>query len=179
MGEGLGFQSGFVPDALYHLCLPNPFLFEKQRPASSINLLKVFFSNSLMWFIGRGRAPIDLAAFYEGTTHLVEKPFSIPFSTSIPYSTKTRDQTEEVSTTDGIANPWTPILESSITHPDENLPKLQRALAHFAWVYGHKAFGRDETGISLPSVSTYLDGSLFLRVAALSATVSAWRTIGR
>lgn len=167
--KGQNFNADFFLMHIITSAILIPSFLATLRPASSINLLKAFFSSSLMWFIGRGRPAIDLAAFFEGTTHLVETPLNMPISTSIPYSTELRTATQEVSTTASIANPWTPILESSITHPDEHLPKLQRALAHFASLYGHKSFGRDAIGISLPGVSTHLDGSLFLRVAALSA----------
>jgi hypothetical protein len=152
------------------------------QPVATINLLKAFFSTSVLWFVGRGRPPINLVEFYECTQHLIDKPLEMPISVEVPSSVKPHAEAETnvVQSAGLLQNPWTPILEASITHPDEHLPKLQRSLVHWASVYGHKSFKQDGTSsnkaispavskITLPGVLTHLDGTLFLRVAALSA----------
>jgi len=63
---------------------------------------------------------------------------------------------------------WEDIIETTITLPDDHLPKLQRALSHFAKVYGgRKAGGADFKGTELEGADC-LDGSLFVRTAALT-----------
>lgn len=66
-------------------------------------------------------------------------------------------------------NPWLPIIQTSIVHPDDHLPKLQRALSHFASLYGTRPAGLPDFAETELSGADKLDGTLFIRVAGLTA----------
>ncbi len=107
-------------------------------------LLRSHFAVSLAWWIGRGRAQIDIPRFAQAK-HWKELPNASP------------------------ANPWFPILQSAIVHPEEHVAKVQRALAHYAQLYGFK--GQNDPRLSateFPGADS-LDGTLFLRIAKLTA----------
>ena len=69
-----------------------------------------------------------------------------------------------------------PIITSSLNHPDEHLIKCQRALAHYASVYGT----RPSPGKELRDLEggEKIDGSLFIRVAGLVGGARAWMREG-
>ncbi|KAH0835666.1 hypothetical protein J3R83DRAFT_9419 [Lanmaoa asiatica] len=80
-------------------------------------------------------------------------------------------------------NPWYPILADALVHPNEHLCKVQRALAHFNVLYGHREAGfvldslyKDRVDVN-PEYA-YLDGSVFLRVAWLTGAALGWVTHG-
>lgn len=96
-------------------------------------------------------------------------------------------------------NTWLPILQSTLLHPNEHLPKLQRALAHYALRYGSgygsgyaTRAGRrqgtklDGTELELPleleleleGVEEVLDGTLFARIAGLTMRRLGWMREG-
>jgi hypothetical protein len=64
-------------------------------------------------------------------------------------------------------NPWLSIIQNTLVHPDDHIPKMQRALAHYASLYGNRPAGFF-AGTELAGADK-LDGSLFLRVAGLTA----------
>lgn len=119
-------------------------------PASFTVLLRVFFRTTLTWYISRGRAPLQIRDFYEKTN-----PTPAP---------KPADKLAAPAD----ANPWLPIVQQSLIHSDDHLPKTQRALAHFAQVYGDRVAG---TFGGLDGAEV-VDGTLFVRVAELTAKVA-------
>ena len=64
-------------------------------------------------------------------------------------------------------------------HPNEHLPKLQRALAHYASVYGLAEKGHWKEKETELEGAELLDGSLFVRVAGLTATALGWMREGQ
>ena len=69
-------------------------------------------------------------------------------------------------------NPWLAVEQSTLLHPDEHLPKVQRALAHYAKLYGTAKAGKwNETELDGAEL---LDGSLFVRVAWLTMGKMGW-----
>jgi hypothetical protein len=74
--------------------------------------------------------------------------------------------------------PWLPIFETSLVHPDEHLIKIQRALAHYSSLFGTREQGAREEGLQGAAeeleAAELLDGTLFIRVAGLTA-----RAMGR
>lgn len=57
-------------------------------------------------------------------------------------------------------------------YPDEHLPKIQRSLAHYAALYGKSEKGRwKDTKLK---DAEELDGTLFARVAGLTASRLGW-----
>lgn len=82
-------------------------------------------------------------------------------------------------------NPWLPIVQTTLVHPNEHLCKLQRALWHFADVYGGRAKGRwveqdKDNGESAQGLEGLkeLDGTLFIRAAGLTADRLGWMREG-
>ncbi|KAI6002330.1 hypothetical protein F5J12DRAFT_842650 [Pisolithus orientalis] len=65
-----------------------------------------------------------------------------------------------------ISNPFLPIIQSTIVHPDDHLPKIQRAFAHYSTLLGAKPAGyHKDTELEDAEL---LDGSLFVRAAVLT-----------
>jgi hypothetical protein len=121
------------------------FLFSlapKLKVSSQIFLLRSHFAVSLAWWIGRGRARIDIPSFAQ-----------------------TKDKNRHTNTSD----PWTAIFDSAIVRPGEHVAQVQRALAHYAHMYGLK--GPNDPRLSATEFlgADELDGSLFLRIAKLTA----------
>ncbi|OCH85392.1 hypothetical protein OBBRIDRAFT_838996 [Obba rivulosa] len=79
-------------------------------------------------------------------------------------------------------NPWLPILQSTLVHPDDHLCKLQRALVHFASLYGARPAGHFAPFANAAAPlegAEVLDGSLFIRVAGLTAARVGWMREGQ
>jgi len=71
------------------------------------------------------------------------------------------------------ARAWTRVLDSAIVHPNEHLPKLIRALAAADTWYGARRAGSLAGALDVAGIAQ-LDGSVFLRVAALSMERLGW-----
>ncbi|KAG2047281.1 hypothetical protein BDR06DRAFT_1014030 [Suillus hirtellus] len=74
--------------------------------------------------------------------------------------------TSHLSSKINVANPFLHIVQSAITHPDNHMLKIQRALAHFSSLYGARPKDSFE-GTELEGAEA-LDGSLFIRSARLT-----------
>jgi hypothetical protein len=107
---------------------------------SQVLLLRGYFASTLGWWITHGFPKLDIQGFLNTTSHL----------------------SSEIK----VANPFLDIVQSAITHPNNHLLKLQRALAHFSSIYGTRPKGFFG-GTELEGAET-LDGSLFLRAAILT-----------
>ncbi|KAF8996895.1 hypothetical protein BDQ17DRAFT_1363852 [Cyathus striatus] len=83
---------------------------------------------------------------------------SLAWPTPSPNKAAFPDPTSPYATT---PNPWLPIVQSTIVNPNDHIIKLQRALSHFASSMVGRGLER-------------LDGTLFLRVAILSAGSLGW-----
>lgn len=132
------------------------------KPSSLEHLLRGYLLVSLGWWISRGRPALKIAEFYASTT-------SYPSPSGVLPSPH-KDALQLTDPTKVITpNPWLSIIQTSIVHPDDHLPKLQRALAHYASLYGTREAGQsDFVGTELEGAEK-LDGSLFIRVAGLTA----------
>ncbi|KAJ3536541.1 hypothetical protein NMY22_g5994 [Coprinellus aureogranulatus] len=64
-------------------------------------------------------------------------------------------------------------MQSTVAHPDEHTPKIQRALAHFAEVYGAETEKGRFKNMALEGAEE-IDGTLFLRVAGLTMGRNKW-----
>lgn len=75
-------------------------------------------------------------------------------------------------------NPWFPLLQTTLAHPNEHLPKIQRTLAFWAAKYGTRQAGyfKDATANAESKLDglELLDGSLFIRAAGLTAKQLGW-----
>jgi hypothetical protein len=105
-------------------------------------VLRAYFALTLAWWIARGRPrPDNIQEFL--------------------------DATESPPSSEGdVPNPFLNIVQSGIAHPNEHMPKAQRALAHFSSLYGACPKGYFK-GTGLEGAEA-LDGSLFLRAARLT-----------
>ncbi|KAF9235891.1 hypothetical protein BU15DRAFT_64442 [Melanogaster broomeanus] len=75
-------------------------------------------------------------------------------------------KTPPTTETTPIPNPFLPIIQSSLAHPNEHHIKIQRAFAHFNTLYGLRPPGYF-AGTELDGAEL-LDGSLFVRAAILT-----------
>ncbi|KAH9994340.1 hypothetical protein BJV74DRAFT_915329 [Russula compacta] len=129
-------------------------------------LLRTYLAVCASIYISRGRArtALPIAEFYDAThahiahCHLPPPPLGVGCS----YDDSRGGSYDELS------GPWRSIISTAIAHPDEHLPKMIRALATFA-----ARWGKRTTSARFPPApgqlrgSERLDGTLFLRVAAL------------
>ena len=115
-----------------------------------------------MLYIGRGRPELDIARFF-GNTGATLHP--VP-----PGPKPTPHQNIRTSPTSPYAlnpDPWLPIIQSALTHSDDHLAKLQRALAEYSSHFGSTPAGYF-SGTELKDAEL-IDGTLFVRVAGLTA----------
>ncbi|KAH9895753.1 hypothetical protein C8Q73DRAFT_644436 [Cubamyces lactineus] len=138
-------------------------------PSSMALLLRTYFAMSLAWYIARGRPALPTREFYEATTPKPSPPSLGREDIPAAKDTLTPD--------DAAANPWLPIIQTTLTHPGEHVCKLQRALMHNATVYGTRDAGYF-TGTELEGAEV-LDGTLFIRVAGLTADRLGWMKEGQ
>ncbi|KAG6825592.1 hypothetical protein H0H92_003162 [Tricholoma furcatifolium] len=145
------------------------------KPSSQELLLQCYFVVSLIWWIGRGRPPLDIDGFFAEDI-IVPEPMLNPNMDSPRISSPASTEP-----TTALANLWIPILQAALTIPDDHVPKLHRALLHFAALYGTCAPGQaDFVNTELPGVEL-LDGSLFIRVVGLTngrLLMESWNLLG-
>jgi hypothetical protein len=138
-------------------------------PNSQLNLLHTYFAASLVEYIGRGRPALNLDQFYGNTTTNILPPgYEVP-------ATAAEFGAQGAKT---VPNPWLPLIQSVLGHPDDHLPKLLRSLSHYATVYGDREPGHfskilQHASEKLPGLEL-LDSTLFVRVAGLSMNRMAW-----
>ncbi|GLB45255.1 putative protein of unknown function (DUF4243) [Lyophyllum shimeji] len=131
-------------------------------PSSLENMLRGYLLTSLGWWVSRGRPTPDIKAFYEATS--VHPTPSGPLPSPGKGALHPADFAKVTT-----PNPWLPIIETSVVHPDDHVPKIQRALSHYSSVYGSREAGQpDFAETELPGAEV-LDGTLFIRVAGLTA----------
>jgi hypothetical protein len=142
-----------------------PSLLTSLQPPSQALLLRYYFAASLAVFIQRGRPNLNIKAFYESQ----ETTYPIPGCTlptppekSLPFPCVDPNRVKAIT-----PNPWLPIIEASLSHPSEHLVILQRVLVHVDVMCGPRISG-NRTVHEL-DFSELLDGTLFIRVATLTA----------
>ncbi|KAF9467673.1 hypothetical protein BDZ94DRAFT_1248738 [Collybia nuda] len=131
-------------------------------PMSQGVLLRGYFLASLAWWVSRGCADLDIKRFSKHTTtHPARSgPLPTPENSTLPFPSSPKAVTP---------NPWLPIIETSLVHPDEHLSKLQRALFHYSSLFGARPAGLLDFQNTELSGAEVIDGSLFIRVAGLTA----------
>ncbi|KAF4583951.1 hypothetical protein EYR40_002449 [Pleurotus pulmonarius] len=159
--EGQVFKANFFTYGM-HLVTSSLFLSSLVPylgPASQAFLLKTYFAFSLAWYLSIGAPALDIPGFFAADTLHPSQPGARPSAW------------EGALGSAAIAsnpNPWLPIIQNSIISPDEHLPKLQRALAHYSAIYGSRHVGEgDLKDTELPDADK-VDGSLFIRAAGLT-----------
>jgi len=139
-----------------------PSLIAYLSPRAQVLLLRAYFATVVAWWVTRGRPSLDFRSFFESTPTVPIPPNSpaVPPADLIP--------TQNTQ----IPNPFLPLIQSSIAHPSDHHPKIQRAFAHFSTIYGTRPKGYF-AGTELDGAEE-LDGSLFLRAAVLTADFMGW-----
>ncbi|KAF4609520.1 hypothetical protein D9613_012352 [Agrocybe pediades] len=135
-----------------------PTVFSTLRNKSSqIELLKGYLATILSWYIAQGRPSLDLRRFFSDPTTVVPSP------------------PEPVPSYHGVKqpNPWLTIIQATVSHPDDHMPKLLRALANHAVHLGSTPRGAFALVKDLEGVEE-IDGTLFLRAAVLTMNKVGW-----
>lgn len=167
------FNADFFTAHLINSSLFLPLFAKHISPKALSILLKAYLAISLVVWISRGRPAPQIASFYARTTASLSPPG--------PTLTPASDTLLGADSATVAPNPWFPLLQSTIVHPDEHLPKLQRALAEFSRLYGTKAAGKlaeAETATRLKDVDK-LDGTVFIRIAGLTMERLGWMREGK
>jgi hypothetical protein len=76
-------------------------------------------------------------------------------------------------------NPWLAIIQSVIEHPADHLCKTQRSLMHWANLFGSRPAGYWAEGKEQLKDIELLDGTLFVRVAGVTADRLGWMREGQ
>jgi hypothetical protein len=139
-----------------------PSYITQLTPALQGVLLKSYLLVSLTYWVSRGRADLNIKAFFESTTTnpMPSGPLPTPDKSALPSPSSPKAVTP---------NPWLPIIETSLVHPDDHLIKLQRSLRHYGSLFGSRPAGLPDFKNTELSGADKLDGSLFIRVAGLTA----------
>lgn len=141
-------------------------IFSIIKPRAQVLLLKGYLSLTLVWYIARHRYPIDIPRFFNDTNLLHPTPpgaHPTPHAEAYPSATSPHAITPD---------PWLAIIQSTLTHPDDHISKLQRALADFSSRFGSVSKG-EFSGTELKDAEL-IDGSLFLRAAGLTTSRMGW-----
>ncbi|EMD35787.1 hypothetical protein CERSUDRAFT_115740 [Gelatoporia subvermispora B] len=152
-----------------------PSLVAYLSPESTFLLLRTYLTVSLTWWVARGRPALPIKEFFTNTTAMPRQPGE-------PHNTPAQ---KALTPAEPAPNPWLPIIQTTLVHPGEHLCKLQRALAHFAVLYGARPKGHfssfaeaGDPAARLEGVEE-LDGSLFVRAAGLTADRMGWMREGQ
>ncbi|KIJ93450.1 hypothetical protein K443DRAFT_125600 [Laccaria amethystina LaAM-08-1] len=145
---GYSSDAGFIPDFFFMHFVTSviflPFILAHLKPQSQLLLLRSYFSVCIGYTEAANPPPHPLPRIRCDSSDSSPPP-----------------------QTNGH-NSWSSILGASMTHSDDHLPKLQRTLNHCSELFGDRKagyFSRSELkGTEL------LDGTLFLRVAEVTAT---------
>ncbi|KAF8903483.1 hypothetical protein CPB84DRAFT_1678024 [Gymnopilus junonius] len=141
-------------------------IFVHLKRSSQILLLKSYFSVCLGWYLSRGRPPLDIARFFSKTETL------LPVAPG-PQPTPNEAAHPSPSSIHAITpDPWLPVIQSTLTHPDDHISKLQRALSEYASHFGSTPAGTF-AGTELKDAEL-IDGTLFVRAAGLTQSRLGW-----
>lgn len=166
-----GFKADFFFMHMVTSSIFLPSIVAYLRPESQNALLRAYLASSLVWWVTRGLPSLDIPGFFasafssppDNTPHHPPDDSTLPSPTSIHALTP---------------NPWLPIIQTTVVHPDEHLCKLQRALAHFAVLYGSRDAGQADFKDTELEGADKLDGTLFVRTAAATAKKMGWMREG-
>ncbi|THU98566.1 hypothetical protein K435DRAFT_777442 [Dendrothele bispora CBS 962.96] len=160
-GQGDKFHADFFNMHLVTSSIFLPSIVALISPPSQEVFLRSYFVTSLTWWISRGRPGLDIESFFAADTVQPDLGVMSPAKLSLIHDTSHPSATNP--------NPWLPIIQQAILSPDDHVPKCQRALVHFARLYGSRVAGSpDFANTELPGADK-LDGTLFVRAAGLTA----------
>ncbi|KAF8840460.1 hypothetical protein BDN67DRAFT_951623 [Paxillus ammoniavirescens] len=172
-GEEAEYRADFFTAHIITSALFLPSLCAHLSHKSQTLLLRAHFLTSLTWWLARGRPGFPLQEFFSSPLPPISKfpgPQATPAACALPSG---------ASMYAAVPNAWYTILANALVHPNEHLCKVQRALAHFNTMYGHREPGFATTSLAKDGVEVdpefaYLDGTVFLRVAWLTGSALGW-----
>ncbi|KAF8333684.1 hypothetical protein F5887DRAFT_921889 [Amanita rubescens] len=169
--QGAEFKNDFAFMHLVTSAIFLPSVLSFLSPPSQDLLLRVYFASTLAFYVIRGRPSLNIKSFYEYQETVYPLPggaLPTPHETALPRAAADPNRVKAVT-----PNPWLPIIATSLVHPNEHLVKLQRALAQFNTLFGARGQGGKEGGLEGATQemkdAELLDGTLFIRVAGLTA----------
>lgn len=130
-------------------------------PSSQVLYLRAFFAGILTWYVARGKPTLDIPAFFSADT---KHPIPAGPKAPVPDWSLPSASSPLAST----PNPWFPVVQRTISHPDDHLAKIVRTLLHFGRIYGTRPPGLPDFAETSLAGADRLDGSLFIRAAALT-----------
>ena len=138
--------------------------------------LRSYFSVCLAMWVGQGRASVEI------TAEFVSKTGAFPQE---PVGDRATKPAKDTLTSETITpNPWLAIVQSALVHPDIHVSKIQRALYHWSQMFSGRPQGywvksspKGNT-VQLKGIEL-LDGTLFVRVAAMTQATKGWMREGQ
>ena len=149
-------------------------------PASAAFMIRTYFALLIIVYISRGRPPLAIADLYVNSTVTPSPPGPHPTpSTNILKRWVDVPQSAENWIAAGgnkviTPNPWLPLIQTVVAHPDEHYCKTQRALLHYATLLGTTRRGKFAHLAKDLEGAEILDGTLFVRAAGLTANKLGW-----
>ena len=152
-------------------------------PLAAAFLLRTYFLTTLTLYIARGRPALPIVGFYDAVTDIPLPPGPHPTPSNKifgpeqyytnPFEAK-KGWEEFGGPQELTPNSWLALIQSTLVHPDEHLCKAQRSLLHYAAILGDTAPGTfAHLGKELDGAEI-LDGTIFVRVAGLTANRLGW-----
>jgi len=133
------------------------------KPHSQELLLRSYFVISVGWWITHGRPGFDLPGFFDADT-----AYPVPSNSSASAPVHDKVLPSATSFKASTPNPWLPIIEGAIVHPDDHYPKIQRALAHYGALYGTRSAGQKDFVETELKGAEKIDGTMWIRIAGLT-----------
>ncbi|KAG6329702.1 hypothetical protein ID866_9386 [Astraeus odoratus] len=181
-GDDAEYRADFFTAHIVTSALFLPSLCAHISRRSQTLLLRAHFLASITWWVVRGRPGFALKEFTSIPLPPIPNSPSSKYSNTLP-GARPPAAADALPSAESpyalVPNPWLPILENAIVHPNEHLCKVQRALAHFGVLYGHRKAGfvmesLRKDGVEVDPNYAYLDGSVFLRIAWLTSAALGW-----
>jgi hypothetical protein len=126
--KGGVFRADFFLMHLVTSSLFLPSLTAILSPSSQEILLRGYLAVSLAVYVSRGRPNIDPVPLFK--TAIDDTKFDVGASPP------TAPNSCSLTVSSRSTNPWVTIIPQAILHFDDHLPKFERAVAHFAGLYG-------------------------------------------
>jgi hypothetical protein len=138
-------------------------------PAAAQLLLRTYFASILTIWISKGRPALRINEdFMSSTSPSPQEP-----------NTTTKPSKDTLTPKVVSPNPWLVILQSVLEHPADHMAKIQRALMHWSTLYGTTPAGKWATGSDRLEGIELLDGTIFARVAGITADAMGWMREGQ
>ncbi len=136
-------------------------------PSSRLILLQTQLAQVLAIWIIMGRPSLSISHFYSSTS-----------TTPIPPGHTVASHPDTLDKANSSPNAWFPVLQTTLAHPNEHLPTIQRTFAFWAAKYGTRQAGyfadaNANSELKLDGLEL-LDGSFFIRAAGLTAKQLGW-----